>query len=910
MVKIFFVPPSFRGTTEVLLKEAVKDIKNSKDYSGMLYLASDSALLNTARKTFHRTINELYSESCYTPPRMNTIIQYAKEVFDFSGDRRVVGRDLVPVILAALSSQSLGFSCLTADFISDIRHVFLCEKPAVVKAMLFEHMHSLDIADPVLKGVGDAIDLWARYSDFLNYNGLIDDDDLTIRHEALLPEIESLNNEILILDGFFDLSNSEKSFLKKIIANFKTTLVMVPYHAEHRQVTAGFEAFLDAAFESGKIFLKADDREDKLTYHAYSDMEEEIEEIAKSIKSLFVSGQAGDLEKIAVTFPDLQKYGSMLHRVFRRYGIPHEMPDLPSFLGLRPFSDLLSLVDSIADNYSRALFTSFIASPYFGRTPESLRRWMPSLSVMSGVVSGKDSWLDFAVQGGETVDIAAIEDANSFEKDLNFVFDLLAPLEILKNGAGLTEFVLATKKCLSLLGFPSVGDFEKRGKIVEILEGVFEKLIFIGEMSPMKTDLAGFSEILRHLLMNQVIHEESAGVKICGMAEALALSPEYLFVGGLTESDMPAHGAAEYILPDSARKKAGLLYMDKHIELQQFMFRRILKCSPHVSLSYPAMEGDDMFLPSPFLFGWEHIPRHLPGIYSASELMIASERKSLTGHYREIESRAYAASAKNAILRVTDIDAYRNCPRLFFVRKAIGAEPLSVKEYGLEALTLGLLAHRIMEQLIKEPLPDLNTFTEKARGIIDEALRGKKIQPYWRDIVADTFMQTIPAIYDKELEIRSSGYSMTEVERTITGEPLKGARLKGKIDRFDRIGDSVQIIDYKTGAADITCSQVEKGTQNLQLFLYAAIMKSQGYKVNRVGIYSLKDISLKWCPSARKKKNDSAAGDPMDILVIAALGFLEETVELMRAGAFTANPINEYNCRRCPENPFCPYIQQ
>ncbi|MBF0329556.1 MAG: PD-(D/E)XK nuclease family protein [Nitrospirae bacterium] len=910
MVKIFFVPPSFRGGTEMLLRKAVKDIKNPKDYSGMLYLAAESALLNTARKTFHIIINELYAESCYAPPRMNTIIQYAKGLFDFEGDKRVVGRELVPVILSAVSSQSLGFSCLTADFISDIRHVFLCEKPVTVKAMLFEQMHSLDIADPVLKGVGDALDLWARYSDFLSYNGLIDDDDLIIRHEELLPKIENSNNKTLILDGFFDLRNSEKSFLKKIISSFNTTLVLIPYHTEHRQLTADFETFLDADFETEKIFLEDEDSQDKLAYHSYSDMEEEIEEIAKAIKSLFVSGQSRELEKIAVTFPDLQKYGSMLNRVFRRYGIPLDMPDAPSFLWLRAFSDLLSLVDSIADNYSRNLFTSFMASPYFGRTPETLRRWMPSLSVMSGVVSGKDSWLDFAVQGGETVDILAIQDASSFEKDLNFVFDLLAPLEILKNGARLTEFAMALKKCLSLLGFPSVEDFEKRGKIVEIIEGVFEKLIFIGEMSPIKIDIAGFSEVLRHLLMNQEIHKESSGVKICGMAEALALSPEYLFVGGLTESDMPAHGAAEYILPDSARKKAGLLYMDKHIELQQFMFQRILKCSPHVSLSYPAMEGDDMFLPSPFLFGGEHVPRRLPGIYSPSELMMSSEKKSLTGHYREINSQAYASSAKNAILRVTDIDAYRNCPRLFFVRKAIGAEPLSVKEYGLEALTLGLLAHRIMERLIKEPLPDLNTFIEKARGIIDEELRDKKVQPYWRDIVADTFMETIPVIYDKELEIRNSGYSTSEVERTITGEPMKGIRLKGKIDRFDRIGDSVQIIDYKTGVADITCSQVEKGTQNLQLFLYAAIMKSQGYKVNRVGIYSLKDISIKWCPSGRRKKSDGASGNPMDNLIIASLGFLEETIELMRAGDFAANPINEYNCRRCPENPFCPYIQQ
>ncbi|TAN43866.1 MAG: PD-(D/E)XK nuclease family protein [Nitrospirae bacterium] len=910
MVKIFFAPFTLRNATERLFKEALSNTGNTKDFSGMLYLAPDAVLLNAARKTFHRITNELHVQACYIPPRMNSLMQYAKGLFDFSGEKRVVGRDMVPVIFSALSSKSLGFSCLTADFISDIRHAFLRENPAVVKDVLFEQMRSLDIAEPVLKGVGEAIDLWEAYLDFMDKNSLTDDHDLIIRHDELLPGLEKTSNDVLLVDGFIDPDNSEKAFLKKIIECSKTTFIMMPYHPGHVHMTRNLTEFLNASFETEKVFLNCDDVPDKLAYHAYSDMEDEIEEIARSIKSLFVSGGCRDLEKIAVTFPDLDKYGSMLHRVFIRYGIPHEMPGGRSSLDLRPFSDIITLICSIRDNYPRSLFTSFLSSPYFSRIPESLRKWMPTLSVISGVVSGKDSWLDFAVHGGETVEVSLIEDAKFFEKDFNFVFGLLAPLEILKNGASLTEFVSAARKCLSLLGFPTLEDIEKRGRILEALEDAFEKLIFAGETTAMRTDIAGFAEILRHLLMGMEIHEETSGVRICRMPEALAICPEYLYVGGLTESDMPSHGSSEYILPDSARKKAGLLYMDKHIELQQFMFRRLLKCSRRISLSYPVMEGDDMFLPSPFLFGGELVPQRIPGIYSAAEFMVSFEKKFLTEHYGEINSRVYASHARSAVLRVTDIDAYRNCPRLFFVRKAIGAEPLSVKEYGLEALTLGLIAHRIMEDLIREPLPGLDAFIAKARVAVDEALKGKKIPVYWKEIVADTFMQSIPLIYDKELEIRKSGYLTTEVERTITGEPLKGIRMKGKIDRFDRIGDGVQIIDYKTGAADITCAQVEKGTQNLQLFLYAAIMKSQGYKVNRVGIYSLKDISLKWCPSARRTKNDAAAGGPMDSLVIAALGFLEEAVERMRAGDFTANPINEYNCRRCPENPFCPYTQR
>lgn len=161
-----------------------------------------------------------------------------------------------------------------------------------------------------------------------------------------------------------------------------------------------------------------------------------------------------------------------------------------------------------------------------------------------------------------------------------------------------------------------------------------------------------------------------------------------------------------------------------------------------------------------------------------------------------------------------------------------------------------------------------------------------------------------------ELDIRNEGYIDSVVEKTISGEPVKGIKLKGKIDRFDRISNAVQIIDYKSGNAGLNCAQVAKGNENLQLFLYAAIMKNQGYNVDRVGIYSLKDIQIKWCPPQKRGRSKGRGKENIDEFIAASLQYLEEAVSGMRAGDFTARPLNEYNCRNCHEYSLCPYIQQ
>jgi hypothetical protein len=98
---------------------------------------------------------------------------------------------------------------------------------------------------------------------------------------------------------------------------------------------------------------------------------------------------------------------------------------------------------------------------------------------------------------------------------------------------------------------------------------------------------------------------------------------------------------------------------------------------------------------------------------------------------------------------------------------------------------------------------------------------------------------------------------------------------------------------------------IAKGA-NLQLFLYAALMKSLGFCVERVGIYSLKDVNLSWVPGKKDKKQ----GCTIEDYIVTSLKFLEETVSSMRKGIFSASPLNEYTCWNCPERPYCPYIQK
>ncbi|HZE92790.1 MAG TPA: PD-(D/E)XK nuclease family protein, partial [Rhizobacter sp.] len=60
---------------------------------------------------------------------------------------------------------------------------------------------------------------------------------------------------------------------------------------------------------------------------------------------------------------------------------------------------------------------------------------------------------------------------------------------------------------------------------------------------------------------------------------------------------------------------------------------------------------------------------------------------------------------------------------------------------------------------------------------------------------------------------------------------LQGTALQGRIDRADRIrtpqGDTLELIDYKTGSADVLRRQVRQPLEDTQLAFYAALVQPQ-----------------------------------------------------------------------------------
>jgi RecB family exonuclease len=890
-VNVFYAPFGHRGSTGELLKEAIKG-REGPDYSDMLYVAPTSLKVREAQRVFHGLVR-----GCYMPPYMTTLRQISRRLCSTYGDRFILPGTLIPVLISKLTKGDigLGFSVIISEFIREMKHLYPLESVGAVRERLLKKFDELSVPEEVVKRASLALDIYEKYQDTLERQGAIDEDDALSLSAGFGEKLRSAS---LILDGFYELDEAEKGLARALIGNSDNTFISINKSDDYTEITNGYIDYLNNNFIiKESIFPVEKINSGGFFYHPFPSLEEEAEGMARHIKANYISGRLRDLSGVSVVYPAIKPVRNMLERVFIRYGIPYCFQAAKTAIESRSYRDIIRLLESVSGDYPRLSYSGALASPYFINIPKPLKDAVPKISLSSALVKGESSWL-------KTID------ENDGLKELKKPFKkVLKKLNVLNNKTTYGDIIKELHDIMNAFGFSGSADD------TEGIEKAFKGLSLIEAMAngarKGRRDLRSFTESLRHIFDATAIERDDigTGVRFIDFSGSEGIEPEFLYFAGLKDGDMPSRPGMDFILPDSVRSKIGLKSLKRHLLTQEFLFKRLINASKGLHLSYPSMEGDKFFLPSVFLDGAGEKKGGVYGVFSEEEKMLRAKSLPFTVHLKEIrkirQRRIKARFRKGSGIRVTDIDSYRACPRRFFIEKSLGLEPPDIKEYEMEAALLGKILHKVMETLIPQGFLSEEEFKISALKALEQSLSKVQIEDYWKNLIKESFLGILPDIYKVEEGLKKEGYSFMKAELKLEGEPLKGIRLKGSIDRVDgKEGDAscVEILDYKTGSSALSGSGILKKGASLQLPLYACLLRGAGMNPLRAGIYSLKDMKITWVPG---KKDKNTLKDYMD----AAISYLEETVKGMRAGDFAAKPLIEQTCARCHERPYCPYIQ-
>ena len=459
--------------------------------------------------------------------------------------------------------------------------------------------------------------------------------------------------------------------------------------------------------------------------------------------------------------------------------------------------------------------------------------------------------------------------------------------------------------------------------------------------------LKSFLRLLKQLVRAEKIPftgEPLKGLQVMGVLETRNLDFKNVVILSLNEGAFPAFGNKGSYIPYNIRKAYGMPTIEHQDAMYAYLFYRVLQRAENIFLFYNS-ETD--------VLGQGEMSRYLQQLIYESGLKL--ERFALHNSIQpatinpiiiqkdeKILASLAQMNAGNRYFRgisPSALNTYLECRLKFYFNYIARIKEAREVEEDLDARVLGDFFHKVMERFYKQlaerkknnlvELGDFDNnevvFSKLIDQVFSEAYHlepGKKVIYEGQGfIVREVIWEFITRIIKLDKQRTPFVMEAVELSGLLYNAKIKHAPgfvvLGGTIDRVDRKGDEVRIIDYKTGQDKLEFENIpslflrdEKNRKAaFQTMVYALL-----YKNNR----AVSAADAKIVPGLINRENlfnDSIkfgltmgkqwVGDASGLLPEFELHLKELLEELFDpAQVFDQTPFTE-KCRYCPYQGIC-----
>lgn len=306
-------------------------------------------------------------------------------------------------------------------------------------------------------------------------------------------------------------------------------------------------------------------------------------------------------------------------------------------------------------------------------------------------------------------------------------------------------------------------------------------------------------------------------VEVCGNEKGVSLMTvhgskglefSYVFFAGCNASfwekkRKPYNG---YKLPDtifSSFSPAATAHDDLE-ELRRLFYVALTRAEQHLNISYCCFKNDGKEL-EPSIFVAEILDQ---GELAVEKVFIDENElaefnalqfgEQIAPQIEEIEKDFADRLLEKFVMNVTALNNYLKCPLEFYFRNLI-----RIPSPKNEATEFGSSIHYALEQLFRKMQSNNEQFPSKEEFIKDfEWYMNRHRESFTREQF-DRRMEyghdVLSNYYDKYI---NSWSKIVAIERNIKNVVMNDVPLKGKMDKLEFDGKSVNVVDYKTGDPD------------------------------------------------------------------------------------------------------------
>ncbi len=463
----------------------------------------------------------------------------------------------------------------------------------------------------------------------------------------------------------------------------------------------------------------------------------------------------------------------------------------------------------------------------------------------------------------------------------------------------------------------------------------------------------GLDALIR--LLNRIIQsirvpfsgEPLQGLQLMGVLESRNLDFEEVHLLSMNEDNFPAKGNTQSFIPYNIRKAYGLPTMDQHDAIYAYLFYRLLHRCKKLNIYYNA-EGSNGKGGEPSRFIKQLI-------YESGNTAIQLKHKTLSASGKvqmplEI-SIPKNKDVKNILMEYTvpsarklsasAIKIYLDCRLKFYYRYIAGLkEPDEVQE-KLDAAAFGNILHNSLEDLytpfVGEEALDKAAIEglkkKELKAIVEQRFAeeyGSNAEDFvfeGRNIIArDMLLKMITRMLDYDISLAPIQIlELEEKDEYIIGQAVKPdleVFMDAKIDRLDKVGNTIRVIDYKSGGDDLKFPDIpslfdrdhnkRNGAAMQTLFYSYLYFKKKGVlnsEAIQPGLYAGKYIFKDDFSEKLILKEDKGREMPVSDAIPFMERFEEELNILLEEMFASDQPFDQTDdldkCKWCPYSTIC-----
>lgn len=295
------------------------------------------------------------------------------------------------------------------------------------------------------------------------------------------------------------------------------------------------------------------------------------------------------------------------------------------------------------------------------------------------------------------------------------------------------------------------------------------------------------------------------GVNLMTAHGSKGLEFEYVFLAGCNAAfwEKKRKPGGGYKLPDTIFSSQPVAHDDE--ELRRLFYVALTRAEQHLYISYSKFKNDGKEL-EPSMFIAEIQDEHdIPAEKVIIDTEVLTEFTALhfgeTGspEIEKLEEEVISRLLDKFVMNVSALNNYLKCPLEFYFKNLV-----RIPSPKNEATEFGSAVHFALERLFrkmqdsgKESFPPMQEFITDFEWYMHRHRESFTKEQFDRRI--EYGQEVLSNYYDEYINHFNK---IVAIERNIRNVLIKGVPLKGKLDKLEFDGKSVNVVDYKTGDPD------------------------------------------------------------------------------------------------------------